>query len=178
MALKTEPRARCAATCQARDRADWGTKRQCPRYALEWSEFCKMHGPDKPKRDKRGRIVKVVPAVVDHEADDHDYSACATCAAIDPHQTENGDAGVNVDRWEVMPLTEDGRYVVRDMAGTRIASAGTDLGIARKIAAVPDLLVAAKLIMEWADNAGIGNNSQRCNSIGKMRAAIIRAEGK
>lgn len=38
---------------------------------------------------------EAMAAADDHDADDHDATTCATCAAVDPHQTENGAAGVN-----------------------------------------------------------------------------------
>lgn len=49
---------------------------------------------------------------------------------------------------------------------------------ARLIAASPDLLEFAKLVMAWADKPEVNNNTQRVQSIMGLRVAIQKAEGK
>ena len=46
------------------------------------------------------------------------------------------------------------------------------------IAAAPELLEFAKLVMKWADTSDVNNNTQRVQSVMGLRAAIQKAEGQ
>lgn len=85
--------------------------------------------------------------------------------------------------WEVAPLTEDGRYVVRAQTGARVASTNTNPANARLVAAAPDLLAALKSaenrIAAWQAPMTRAEQEE-CGSAEELRvirAAIAKAEG-
>lgn len=82
-------RERCGATVQNRDRADWGVRRQCPRYAVAGGR-CRLHGPAdlRPKRDRHGRMVA---ARLAGPQSINLPMTCAACHAVTHGKDWNGD---------------------------------------------------------------------------------------
>lgn len=112
--------------------------------ALRMECTCGCHGRRKSRK----------PAAVNHEAPGHDATQCATCAAIDPHMTEEGSAGVKPGPF---PLKMDcgvmcDQYVIVTAQGCHYATT-YDPGASRMIQAAPDLLAALKRTVAICEKA-------------------------